>query len=97
MPISAPAARAIFGDDAIADEVDPGMTLANKTIFITGGSRGIGLAIALRAARDVGLAEELRADCIACNALWPQTTIATAAVEFALGGEAMMRRSRRPG
>lgn len=27
-------------------------TLKNKTIFITGGSRGIGLAIALRAARD---------------------------------------------
>jgi citronellol/citronellal dehydrogenase len=28
------------------------MSLANKTIFITGASRGIGLAIALRAARD---------------------------------------------
>lgn len=28
------------------------MTLKNKTLFITGGSRGIGLAIALRAARD---------------------------------------------
>jgi citronellol/citronellal dehydrogenase len=28
------------------------MTLANKTLFVTGGSRGIGLAIALRAARD---------------------------------------------
>jgi citronellol/citronellal dehydrogenase len=28
------------------------MTLATKTLFITGGSRGIGLAIALRAARD---------------------------------------------
>lgn len=28
------------------------MTLANKTLFITGASRGIGLAIALRAARD---------------------------------------------
>ena len=27
-------------------------TLKNKTIFITGGSRGIGKAIALRAARD---------------------------------------------
>lgn len=44
----------------------------------------------------LGLAEELRDDGIACNALWPRTTIATAAVEFALGGEAMMRRSRRP-
>ena len=28
------------------------MTLANKTLFITGASRGIGLAIAVRAARD---------------------------------------------
>src|SRR6202035_3514672 len=28
------------------------MTLAGKTLFITGASRGIGLAIALRAARD---------------------------------------------
>ena len=27
-------------------------TLKGKTLFITGGSRGIGLAIALRAARD---------------------------------------------
>ena len=43
-----------------------------------------------------GMAEEFRADGIAFNALWPRTTIATAAVDFALGGEAMMRRSRRP-
>ena len=28
------------------------MTLEGKTLFISGGSRGIGLAIALRAARD---------------------------------------------
>ncbi len=28
------------------------MTLAGKTMFISGGSRGIGLAIAIRAARD---------------------------------------------
>ena len=28
------------------------MSLKGKTLFITGGSRGIGLAIALRAARD---------------------------------------------
>jgi citronellol/citronellal dehydrogenase len=44
----------------------------------------------------LGMAEEYRAAGIACNALWPRTTIATAAVEFALGGPAMMRRSRRP-
>ena len=44
----------------------------------------------------LGLAEEYRAAGIACNALWPRTTIATAAVEFALGGAEMMRRSRKP-
>ena len=44
----------------------------------------------------LGLAEELRTAGIACNALWPRTTIATAAVEFALGGTEMMRRSRKP-
>jgi citronellol/citronellal dehydrogenase len=44
----------------------------------------------------LGLAEEYRADGIGCNALWPRTTIATAAVEFALGGPQMMRRSRKP-
>jgi citronellol/citronellal dehydrogenase len=44
----------------------------------------------------LGLANELRTYGIACNALWPRTTVATAAVEHALGGEAMMRRSRKP-
>jgi len=43
-----------------------------------------------------GMAEEFRSDGIACNALWPRTTIATAAVEFALGGESLMNRSRTP-
>jgi len=43
-----------------------------------------------------GLAEELREAGIACNALWPRTTVATAAVEFALGGAAMLRQSRHP-
>src|SRR6476620_5108773 len=32
--------------------IDSTPTLAGKTLFITGASRGIGLAIALRAARD---------------------------------------------
>ena len=44
----------------------------------------------------LGMAEEYAQAGIACNALWPRTTIATAAVEFALGGPAMMRRSRKP-
>jgi len=44
----------------------------------------------------LGMAEEFRKDGIAFNALWPRTTIATSAVEFALGGKALMRKSRRP-
>ena len=44
----------------------------------------------------LGMAAEFRADGIAVNALWPRTTIATSAVRNLLGGEAMVRRSRRP-
>jgi citronellol/citronellal dehydrogenase len=44
----------------------------------------------------LGLAGELRASGIAVNALWPRSTIATAAVRNLLGGEAMMRASRSP-
>jgi citronellol/citronellal dehydrogenase len=44
----------------------------------------------------LGLAGELRAQGIAVNALWPRTTIATAAIRNLLGGEEIMRRSRRP-
>jgi citronellol/citronellal dehydrogenase len=43
-----------------------------------------------------GMAEEFRDAGIACNCLWPRTTIATAAVEFALGGGELLRRSRQP-
>jgi citronellol/citronellal dehydrogenase len=44
----------------------------------------------------LGLAAEFAADGIAANTLWPRTTIATAAVQFALGGDRMMRVSRTP-
>jgi citronellol/citronellal dehydrogenase len=44
----------------------------------------------------LGLAGELKAKGIAVNALWPRTTIATAAIKNLLGGEAMMRGSRTP-
>jgi citronellol/citronellal dehydrogenase len=44
----------------------------------------------------LGLAGELRARGIAVNALWPRTTIATAAIQNLLGGDEIMRRSRRP-
>jgi citronellol/citronellal dehydrogenase len=44
----------------------------------------------------LGLAGELRSKGIAVNALWPRTTIATAAVKNLLGGDALMHRSRTP-
>lgn len=44
----------------------------------------------------LGLAEELRSHRIAANALWPKTTIATAAVKNLLGGDFLVQRSRKP-
>jgi len=43
----------------------------------------------------LGMAEELKPKGIAVNALWPRTTIATAAITM-LGGDEMARRSRNP-
>jgi citronellol/citronellal dehydrogenase len=43
----------------------------------------------------LGLAGETRGR-VGVNALWPRTTIATAAIKNILGGEALMRRSRKP-
>jgi citronellol/citronellal dehydrogenase len=42
----------------------------------------------------LGLAAELKEFGIASNALWPQTTIATAAVQNLLGGDALINMSR---
>ncbi|MGO3926824.1 NAD(P)-dependent oxidoreductase [Rhodopseudomonas pseudopalustris] len=44
----------------------------------------------------LGLSGELKRAGIAVNALWPRTTIATAAVGNLLGGDAMIRCSRTP-
>ncbi len=44
----------------------------------------------------LGLSGELRNQGIAVNALWPRTTIATAAVQNLLGGDAMVKASRTP-
>jgi citronellol/citronellal dehydrogenase len=44
----------------------------------------------------LGLAGELRPRGIAVNALWPRTTIATAAIRNLLGGDRMRRMSRKP-
>jgi citronellol/citronellal dehydrogenase len=44
----------------------------------------------------LGMAEELRPQGIAVNALWPRTIIATAAVNNLLGGEQAMKGARTP-
>lgn len=44
----------------------------------------------------LGLAEEGKAWGIASNALWPKTTIATAAVKNLLGGDMLVKMSRHP-
>lgn len=44
----------------------------------------------------IGLAEELKPMRIAANALWPRTTIATAAVMNLLGGQMLINMSRTP-
>jgi citronellol/citronellal dehydrogenase len=44
----------------------------------------------------LGMAEELKRDGIAVNALWPRTVIATAAVQNLLGGDAAIAGSRKP-
>ena len=44
----------------------------------------------------LGLAEELKKWNIGVNALWPRTTIATAAVQNLLGGDFIIQRSRTP-
>ncbi|GEO09408.1 SDR family oxidoreductase [Segetibacter aerophilus] len=43
----------------------------------------------------LGLAAELKKYNIAANCIWPRTTIATAAVQNLLGGETLMRMSRK--
>jgi citronellol/citronellal dehydrogenase len=44
----------------------------------------------------LGQSEEFKSDGVAVNALWPRTTVATAAVENLLGGDDMMAVSRTP-
>jgi len=44
----------------------------------------------------LGMSEEFREDGIAVNALWPKTTIATAAIYNILGGEELANHSRTP-
>lgn len=44
----------------------------------------------------LGMAGEFKRDGIAFNALWPRTTIATAAIQNLLGGDQAMKGSRKP-
>ncbi len=44
----------------------------------------------------IGMAEEFRKHPIAVNSLWPRTLIATAAIEYEVGGPDMMSRGRKP-
>ena len=43
----------------------------------------------------LGMSEEFRDEGVAVNALWPRTAIATAAVQNVLGGDEMMKASRK--
>ena len=64
------------------------MSLAGKRIFITGGSRGIGLAIALEAARD-GASVAIAAKTTEVNPKLPGTIYSAAAEIEAAGGVAL--------
>ena len=44
----------------------------------------------------LGMSAEFKGDGIAVNSLWPETAIATAAVKNLLGGEEMIKGSRKP-
>lgn len=44
----------------------------------------------------LGWAKEFKNERIAANSLWPRTTIATAAIKNLLGGDAVIKMSRKP-
>ena len=64
------------------------MTLAGKRIFVTGGSRGIGLAIALRAAKD-GALIAIAAKTAEAHPKLPGTIFTAAKDIEAAGGKAL--------
>lgn len=61
-----------------------------------GGHTGYTLAKYGMTMATLGIGAEFARAGIAANTLWPRTTIATAAVQFALGGDQMMKVSRTP-
>src|SRR5471032_1828647 len=64
------------------------MSLAGKTLFVTGASRGIGLAIALRAARD-GANVAVAAKTVTPDPRLPGTIFTAAAEIEKAGGKAL--------
>jgi citronellol/citronellal dehydrogenase len=64
------------------------MSLHDRTLFVTGGSRGIGLAIALRAARD-GANVVIAAKTAEPHPKLPGTIFTAAAEIEAAGGKAL--------
>jgi citronellol/citronellal dehydrogenase len=73
--------------------LSPPLNLSPKWL---GGHTGYTLAKYGMTMATLGMAAEFAKDGIAGNTLWPRTSIATAAVQFALGGDRMMRASRTP-
>jgi citronellol/citronellal dehydrogenase len=71
-----------------SDSEEGHMSLKNKTIFISGGSRGIGLAIALRAARD-GANVTIAAKTAEPHPKLPGTIYSAAEEIEAAGGQAL--------
>jgi citronellol/citronellal dehydrogenase len=61
-----------------------------------GGHTGYTLAKYGMTMTTLGIAAEFADAGVAANTLWPRTTIATAAVRYALGGDRMMAASRTP-
>ena len=73
--------------------LSPPLNLSPKWL---GGHTGYTLAKYGMTMATLGMAAEFSEAGIAANALWPETTVATAAVQFSLGGDKMMRVSRTP-
>ncbi|MEV4686343.1 SDR family oxidoreductase [Microbacterium sp. LWH3-1.2] len=73
--------------------LSPPLNLSPKWL---GGHTGYTLAKYGMTMATLGIAAEFADAGIAANTLWPRTTIATAAVQFALGGDRMMKVSRTP-
>jgi citronellol/citronellal dehydrogenase len=70
-------------------DLTPAKSLAGKTLFVTGASRGVGLAIATRAARD-GAGIVLVAKTIEPNPKLPGTLYSAAEQIQAAGGQALV-------